>query len=230
VTIIFCIPGKEFSDRFLNSWTDTITTFRERGAEAYLRTKYTSNVYLCRNQLLRHDNLAGQNQGDIKPFPNIAYDWLMWIDSDMVWEPSDVDKLIAKDKDIITGLAITDPISSRLNFGACDGDGRIKFWHKKDLKDLPRSGDGLIEAGFAGFGFILVKRGVFESMSFPWFKPTMIQRGNEIYFPSEDITWSLRAVDLGWKIWADPEVCVGHEKPAVLRVPKDGERLTIGAV
>ncbi|MCU0521322.1 MAG: hypothetical protein MUF84_11600, partial [Anaerolineae bacterium] len=179
---------------------------------------YTSNVYLMRNLMLRQDAGAKPNAGDIKPFPNVAYDWLMWIDSDMVWNPEDVHRLIAHDRDIVTGLAITDPPSMRLNIGEFNAEGGTRFWHCRELSKLPRDDNGLIECGFAGYGFLLVKRGVFEAMSFPWFYPERVRIGNVDHYLGEDISWSKKARECGFKIWADPVVQVGHEKSAVVRV------------
>ena len=54
--------------------------------------RYTSNVYHVRNMCLGGDVTKGARQ---KPFQgNIDYDYIMWIDSDMVFKPEDFTALI----------------------------------------------------------------------------------------------------------------------------------------
>jgi GT2 family glycosyltransferase len=65
-------------------------------------------------------------------------------------------------------------------------------------------------------GFMLVKRGVFESLEYPWFRPIEKRIGNMVDFTTEDVSFCLRARERGWKVLADMEVKVGHEKAIVL--------------
>jgi hypothetical protein len=75
---------------------------------------------------------------------------------------------------------------------------------------------GLMEAAYTGFGFMLIKKGVFESMEYPWFRPVMKQIGNAMDFCMEDVGFCLTARERGYKIFVDPQVRVGHEKRVVL--------------
>ena len=217
MTIVFCIPGKEFSDRFLTCWTELLVSFIQRGITPYLRNTYTSNVYLCRNLLLRDGVLgAGIKMSDNVPLNGLEYDYLMWIDSDMVFTPDHVFTLVKHDKDIVNGSAMIDPKKKKLNWGLLDKEGRCNFILKDDVPKYPKDERGLAEVDFVGFAFMLVKRGVFESMPYPWFRPVMKKIGENVFFPSEDIGWCHNAKDAGYKIYVDPEVHIGHEKPVVM--------------
>jgi GT2 family glycosyltransferase len=59
-----------------------------------------------------------------------------------------------------------------------------------------------IETDVVGFGFILIKREVFEKMQYPWFK------WNEE--PSEDFTWCINAKKLEYKIQVMTDVKLSH--------------------
>jgi hypothetical protein len=75
---------------------------------------------------------------------------------------------------------------------------------------------GLMEASYAGFGFMLVKKGVFESIEYPWFKPLTYVLDNGIEeFASEDVSWCRRIVERGYSIFVDLNCRVGHEKSIV---------------
>ncbi len=120
-------------------------------------------------------------------------------------------------------MAITDPSVGRVNFGVYkeeDKGGGCHFYKTPDLATIPRTDDGLFEADFCGFAWLLVKKGVFESIPYPWFKP-LVREVNGVYnFPSEDISWCYEAKKYGWKIYVDPEAKIGHEKRTTLRIPK----------
>jgi len=69
---------------------------------------------------------------------------------------------------------------------------------------------------YTGFGFILVKKGVFESLKYPWFRPLWKQFGNVTEFTMEDVSFCHMVKDLGYKVWVHPQVVVNHEKKILL--------------
>jgi len=64
---------------------------------------------------------------------------------------------------------------------------------------------------------MLIKKGVFESMEYPWFRPEFVQVGNAKDFTMEDVAFCREATRKGYKILVDPTVIVGHEKTRVLQ-------------
>jgi len=223
--IIFCIPGRTFSDNFLKSWTELVQYSKH--VEITLINRYSSNVYYARNLCLGGDNLAGIHQ---KPFQGkLDYDYLMWIDSDMVFTYQQVERLIAilegyKEVNIISGIY---PMENKIDFATVvnwDLDffrkyGRFQFLTKHDL-DFYK--DQIIEVAYTGFGFILIKKGVVESMEYPWFRPIWeefdLPDGTHIKdYTSEDVGFCRTAISLGHKIFVDPSLIIGHEKSQVLR-------------
>jgi len=74
----------------------------------------------------------------------------------------------------------------------------------------------LLEVAYNGMGFMLVKRGVFESLDYPWFRPIEKQIGEMVDFTMEDVGFCLRAKENGFGVFIDPLVRVGHEKKVVL--------------
>ena len=79
-----------------------------------------------------------------------------------------------------------------------------------------------MQVEYTGFGWILVKKGVFESLEYPWFRPlwhTIHTKddGTEITdFSSEDVSWCKLVIEKGHKIWVDTTSVVGHEKMMIL--------------
>jgi hypothetical protein len=73
---------------------------------------------------------------------------------------------------------------------------------------------------YTGFGWILMKYGVFESLEYPWFRPywSEYEIGNRVIsdFSMEDVAFCKDIRTNGFDIWIDPMVIVGHEKMIIL--------------
>ena len=71
---------------------------------------------------------------------------------------------------------------------------------------------------YTGFGWVLIKKGVFEKLPYPWFAPKMqvFESGAVQDMCGEDVSFCLDAMDEGFDIWCDPRIRVGHEKTRVI--------------
>ena len=75
----------------------------------------------------------------------------------------------------------------------------------------------LMQVEYTGFGWMLVKKGVFESLKYPWFTPIFerkIAKG-VVDFCSEDVSFCKKVLKQGYKIYVDTTIVVGHEKSIV---------------
>jgi hypothetical protein len=71
---------------------------------------------------------------------------------------------------------------------------------------------------YTGFGWVLIKKGVFENLEYPWFAPKMqvFESGAVQDMCGEDVSFCLDAIDKGYEIWCDPRIRVGHEKTRII--------------
>jgi GT2 family glycosyltransferase len=186
----------------------------QNGIKFAIFRKESCNIYYIRNMCLGADVSRGKNQ---KPFDGkIDYDYLMWIDSDIVFTPKHFQILLNHDKDIVSGIYMMDRGNQFATVKEWDEEffkknGYFQFLTPEDIKNKKE----LIEVSYTGFGFILIKKGVFESMTYPWFRPIDKKIGNMVDFTMEDVAFCIRAKEKGFKIWIDPQVRVGHEKKVV---------------
>ena len=212
--LIFCLPGKEFSAKFLMCWTNLIGYCINRGYDVTVMQRYSCNIYYVRNMCLGGNVLLGENQ---KPFNGqLDYDYMMWIDSDIIFSPEQLQKLIDADKDIASGLYLMDGGYAYAT---------VEYWNEQYFQQngtfefmtppMIAKKTELFPVAYTGFGFILVKKGVFESMKYPWFRPEYVNIGNSKDFTMEDVAWCREALRLGYKIYIDPTVIVGHEKSKI---------------
>ena len=221
--LIIALPGRQFSNKFLNSWSALLGYLFDRKIQFKIINKYSSNVYYVRNMCLGGEVLAGKDQ---LPYQGqLDYKYILWIDSDIVFNPEQVFKLlniaIAYDKvKIISGLYKMEDAKSYATVIDWDEEyflkhGSFQFLDDNVLNTYDKN--TLMEVSYTGFGFILIKKGVFETIGYPWFRPHYFNFGDKAFdFCSEDVGFCRSVLENNYKIYVDPSIIVGHEKPQVL--------------
>lgn len=214
--IIFCLPGKQFSGKFIRCWSTLLVFAVKSGIECYVRNLYSSNVYHGRNLILSEQKTGNVEQHMyVKPLETTGYDYTMWIDSDMTFKPADFRKLIEYDRPIVGGIARMGP-KGQIACGNFLESGEIFFHTEEGIKNVEKDESGLVKVDWTGFAFLCIKNGVFESMPYPWFRPMTRVVDKHLFFPSEDVGFCILAKKYGWDIFVDPEMKIGHEKSVVL--------------
>lgn len=193
---LFCLPGRNFSNNFLRCWTLTVRTMERHGFDWMLSSEGSSSISHLRNKLAGGDPEAGEFQ---TPHANADYTHQVWIDSDQVWTPDHILRLVDHDLDMVSACIVTQ-----------DGDYALLRDHER-LKEVPA---GLFEVDSCGFGMVVIKREVFERIPYPWFRllPAVDGLGDD----SEDVSFCRKVWDAGMKVMADGDVKVGHEKTVIL--------------
>ncbi len=216
--IIFCLPGKTCSAIHRNSWIKAIPVFHKKNIEIAFRDYYSSDIYLVRNVIVR-----GKYPEDFEsemPFGGMDYDFMMWIDSDNAFNAEDVLRLTSHDVDVVGGVCRMSMGRDEQNSGkwGYDKNGNkvvaLRFPLSKNDK-LPVNEKGLFEVDFIGFSFLLVKRGVFEKIGYPYFRSRIEKLNGEPRVKSEDTSWCLSAKECGYRIFVDLAVEVLHDNTAV---------------
>ena len=212
--IAFLLSGDNFPAGFVDSLLNLIIYCENKKIEFTIIRRYSSVVYFVRNLCLGGDVRRGVNQ---KPFDGkLNYTHMMWIDRDSSFKPEDFQTLLDLNLDIVSGIYKI--IGGKYYAVVRDWDeehfqkkGSFQFLTENDFKDYK----GLMEVVYTGFGFILIKRGVFESLTYPWFKPIFYEIGNCFDFCAEDVGFCKRIIEKGYKIYVDPRVRIGHIKETI---------------
>lgn len=146
-----------------------------------------SLVYNSRNELAR---LAVRTEAD----------YILWIDSDMVFHPDALEMLMEdmKDHDFVCGLAFrrgkpyTPVLFKTLSLqGTCE-----------QMNEYP---DSIFEIAASGFGMVLMKTEILFDVAAKfqtWFAPYENL--------GEDLSFCWRAKECGYKFYCDPRVKLGH--------------------
>lgn len=131
----------------------------------------------------------------------IGYDYIMWIDSDMILPKDTLVKLMAHDKDIVSGV-----YRHKLLFGEHVVAKRFVPDKKDTYADLTikeiQATNELIEIDGVGFGCVLTKVDIFRHIKKPWFSYTP-NMGEDIYF-------CRKAQKAGYKVWLDTSIICDH--------------------
>ena len=217
--VIFCLPGRTFSDNFLKSWTNLVTELPKHNIKWAMSQKYHVNRYFVCNSCLGGSSIGGKNQ---KPFQGkVDYDYLMWIDSDQVFEPWQFFNLLNKAKEtntsILSGLYLMQGGEVFATVEDWDKEffkknGYFKFLTPKDVSDKKE----IFKVSYTGFGWLLVKKGVFESLDYPWVQPTWFDEDGIREMTTTDCGFMHRAAEKGFDTYIDPTIIVGHEKTQIL--------------
>ena len=193
---------------YVKSLIDTINVLNDEGITYKFLSEYSPQVAMAREA-------TASNSLNLNAFSSLpgagefTYDKMFWIDSDIGWTPKDFIDLYISKKDIISGIYFN-------NKGLAMIKGIGNDEHPTTITNIKNFSKGIFEIESAGFGFICVKSGVFESMERPWFDTEYFELtdGEKVVkLPyGEDISWCVKARKNGYKIFADPTVLVDHYK------------------
>lgn len=164
-------------------------------------------------------------------FLQSSTEWMFWMDSDMVFPSDTLIKLfkVAEDKNakMVTGIYYQ---RKNMSYPVLYSRGEeLEESGSKTGLSSPRSKTNRyvgthifphkdkkepFKAHAAGFGCVLIHRSVLEIMPRPWFK--FIK--NEC---SEDFYFFVNAHELGFELWVEPTIDLGHIGDAPVLTKKD---------
>ena len=133
-----------------------------------------------------------------------GYDYLFSVDSDIAFAPDTLVRMLAHDKDVVSGLYIQrKPGQHILEIYEHTPTGGVANMPYGKLKGRP-----LVEVAGCGFGCALVKAEVMRKIGYPQFKyhSALYMDGTV----SEDVDFCRKARDNGFRIWADPTILCRH--------------------
>lgn len=219
-TIAFCLPGAMYSGSFMTRMIRMLFDLKEMGINFYISQRYSSMVNHARTDCLDADNYAGTM---LTPFRgNIPYDYIMWIDSDILFKTEDLIELLKMNKDIAAGwytqasngnITGVTTVVEHMDQTRLYETGSNKYETIEDMNNREKP----FKVDYCGFGWVLIKKGVFEKIPYPWFEPKKIR----LVKPDGTILEDMCSEDIGmcmdfkkyeFDIWVNPKVRVGHQK------------------
>lgn len=204
VDVIIATPGSGMRAEYVQSLVRTTSLLNSLGI-SYVFTNAQSSLVHHARELTASGVTHELDPSHAGPLGNATYKKIFWIDSDITWEPADFLKLYQSAENIIAGVYLmTDGVKT-----SCCSQQYPMGVPKESLQNATRPCKVLA----TGFGFVCIKRGVFESIGRPWFVclPHEVSP-NVIDSMGEDISFCVKASKQGFDAFVDPTVKVGHIK------------------
>jgi len=212
--VVIATPGQSAKMEYVISLVKTLTWLTERGMTYKYLTKYSSFVPSAREKTAtgtdEHDWATTEIGGG-----KFTYDKLVWIDSDIVWDVAVLERLFSHNLDVVGAMV---PVNNSGAVTAMRLDKNLVpktlVWTDLAFDENPVEVDGL------GFGMLVVRYGVFESVPRPWFAIRKA-RLDGVEFPvnyGEDYSASLNIKSAGFRLWLDPLAKVQHIKEYLLSI------------
>ena len=138
------------------------------------------------------------------------YDYILYVDSDQIVPKNTFERLLACDSPVAAGWSMMNVADNRSNISVYDKPN--KNYNFILQKDVPKS--EVIEVDAIGFSCVLVKRTVFDSLEYPYFKYVEYKDRTRL---SEDLYFcnSLKR-EHGIVIKCDTSLKIGHIKQIVI--------------
>ena len=219
-TVVFCLPGRGVSYTFLKNFVTLCFDLVQAKASIQISQDYSSMVNFARCKCLGANVLRGPDQ---LPWDGkLKYDYQLWIDSDIVFNVEKFYQLVLMDEKIASGWYCTEDgkttsVAHWLDEDDFKGNGGVM---NHETLDSIAKRKKPFTVDYAGFGWLLIKHGVFEDegIKYPWFAPKMqiFESGAVQDMCGEDVSFCLDAKEAGFRIMCDPRIRVGHEKTRVI--------------
>ena len=215
---VFLFAGRSFSSKFIKSWSETIIYLLQNNYSFLYNFQYTPIVTETRNLLLTASPLtikpSYKNRHKTDLFDNnLKCKKVIFIDDDMVWSVEDIHKLLHSEHQVINGIYM---LTGNDFISILDEKNRLLTKDYLDTKTEP------FEVLSAGLGFTAIDFQVLQTLQFPFFNTFIEVReidGIKTALPiGEDFYFFSQIRSKGYKIMADPNIKLKHEKITVLTI------------
>ena len=184
--LLIAIPTRgEMPYQFVKSLTDLRRKLDEDDINYEIAFQNSTLVYIGRDKLAKKAIDEG-------------FSHVLWLDDDMVFKSDLLEDLMFCGKPFVTGLAV----GRRAPHCSCvfkEVYPKVDRWTYQEYPPCP------FKIAACGFACVLIERHVLEKV---W------TTHGSCFFPTrelgEDVAFCKRAVDLGFEIWAEPTVKLGH--------------------
>ncbi|GEM_PF-6246351 len=205
-----CIPSGRFVDfSFFQSFSNSIAQIMLEWNAAVF-TVSSPYIQANRNEILRRVLKFEQAN------PGFEFDYLLWLDTDMVFTFEHVKKLMARlggGMDFVSGTYFNPKDGGILPVAYRKDGGKYSWLSEKDI-----AGKGMLEVDAVGFGFCVMRAGIARDLMGKFnSRPFDLRYLPDGGMVGEDQIFCERAKELGWKIWLDTSIVVKHAKGCLPR-------------
>lgn len=184
--LLIAVPTYDYMHfQFVECFTKLIRRLDEDGIDYEVAFQGGTLVYVGRDRLAKRAIDGG-------------FTHMLWLDSDMIFSEELLDNLMFCNKDFVTGIAH----GRRAPHMSCLFK---KIWPSVDRWQGHNYPSTAFEVAGCGFACVLIKTSIVKAV---------YEKCGTAFFPmrelGEDLAFCKRARELGFTIWAEPTVWMGH--------------------
>lgn len=213
--IIFCIPGSTFNSRFVLGWSELLLKCLLNNYRPVLCQENDRNIFIERNKCLGGNIL--QDNKDQKPFQgSTEYDYIVWINPNVIFTFEDLEKLLKSDYDVTSGvytLSVPGDITNVVqNFDHkfYKEKGTFNFLTNDEIVKMDKIDNRYFEADFVDFGWVCLKKGISEKIEYPWFEP--YTKEDRVSLFTDSYSYCKKLKEKGVKIMVDSNIKMNYSE------------------
>ena len=175
-----------------------------------LETLFAPEGSICL-QSTSYDCAANRNACIRQMMKDEKFKWVFLLDDDHTFQPDTLIRLLMRRVDVISPLCVNrhtpfPPISTKFKNGSGTWRNEDKTinWEYRTWAEIPTT--GLLETTVLGGNGLLIQRPVLEKIGDPWFEPGQLERG----YALEDVDFSRKVFEAGYKLYSDCDRHIGH--------------------
>lgn len=186
---IFCFYDLNYTPEFLKSWVNLATILNNNKIPYNISPGNSCNAFYAKQLSLKGNVLQGKNQ---KPFQGqYNYEYIVFLSGNILFDNNNFIKLY------------NNIYSNDLKFLSAKVKDRYKLTNKKQNEfEL---------AEYLDFDMVIVKYGVMEKLTYPWFRPWNSQNKKEQTFTDIDICKRIQK-EANVNLLIDPNVNVKRKE------------------
>ena len=213
--IIFCIPGSTFNSRFVLGWSELLLKCLLNNYRPVLCQENDRNIFIERNKCLGGNIL--QDNKDQKPFQGSAeYDYIVWINPNVIFTFEDLEKLLKSDYDVTSGvytLSVPGDITNvvqKFDHKFYKEKGTFNFLTNDEIVKMDKVDNRYFEADFVDFGWVCLKKGISEKIEYPWFEP--YTKEDRVSLFTDSYSYCKKLKEKGVKIMIDSNIKMNYSE------------------
>lgn len=214
--VVLLVPGNTYTGNFVVSWSKTLLYLKNSNKKFFFNMFYMPIITSVRNHLIASKFVNRQipnfsNWSTIPFEGTVIPKKVIFIDSDMVWEPTVIQQLLDSPYDItVAPYVLSDRKTSSVAI-------EQEFISIDELNKYEKP----FTISKSGLGMVAIKFDVLKQIPYPWF---MVSEGvntyedgrQEAFTQGEDVYFFNKIKEYGFEIYCDPRIKVGHEKLMIL--------------
>ena len=213
--IIFCIPGSTFNSRFVLGWSELLLKCLLNNYRPVLCQENDRNIFIERNKCLGGNIL--QDNKDQKPFQgSVEYDYIVWINPNVIFTFEDLEKLLKSDYDVTSGvytLSVPGDITNvvqKFDHKFYKEKGTFNFLTNDAIVKMDKINNRYFEADFVDFGWVCLKKGISEKIEYPWFEP--YTKEDRVSLFTDSYSYCKKLKEKGVKIMIDSNIKMNYSE------------------